>query len=271
MARSIEQLEDQVEQLEKQLLEAQKAASLGELISTTTHEFNNVLMTIMNYARMGVRHKDEPTRDKAFGKILAASERAAKITHTVLGMARNRSDEFEAVNLEQLIEETMFLLEREMSKYRISVDYDLAGVPPVRAIGNQIQQVLLNLLINARQAMQGGGSLVIRTVFDKSSGMVDLIVRDYGSGIEPEQLRTIFDAYYTTKDGPDESGKGGTGLGLNACHKIIKAHGGRIRVQSTVGKGTAFTIKLPFAKACESVSVTEIPLTELTADTQHLA
>ena len=174
-------------------------------------------------------------------------------------LARNRNEEFEKVNLENIIHETMVLLEREMQKYQISVEYDLAGVPAVRAIGNQIQQVLLNLLINARQAMQSGGRLIIRTKFDRQSGMVDLVVRDYGSGIEPDKLRKIFDAYYSTKSGPDESGKGGTGLGLHACHKIIQSHGGKIRVDSTPGKGTAFTIKLP------AVTTAEPPLPQMDA------
>ncbi len=259
MQHSVEQLEQQIQVLENRLLDAQKSASLGELVGTTTHEFNNVLMTIINYAKMGVRHKDEATRDKAFAKIMAAGERAAKITNSVLGMARNRNEEFDKVNLENIIHETMVLLEREMQKYQISVEYDLAGVPAVRAIGNQIQQVLLNLLINARQAMQSGGRLIIRTKFDRQSGMVDLVVRDYGSGIEPDKLRKIFDAYYSTKSGPDESGKGGTGLGLHACHKIIQSHGGKIRVDSTPGKGTAFTIKLP------AVTTAEPPLPQMDA------
>ena len=104
---SYEQLQQQIAQLEARLLEAQKQSAIGELVGTTTHEFNNVLMTILNYAKMGIRHKDEPTRDKALAKILTAGERAAKITNSVLAMARNRSEEMGAVNLHELIDETM--------------------------------------------------------------------------------------------------------------------------------------------------------------------
>lgn len=260
---NIEQLQEQIRQLEERLFIAQKNASLGELVGTTTHEFNNVLMTVINYARMGLRHKDEPTRDKALTKILAAGERAAKITHSVLGMARNRSDDFSAVNLEELIAETMLLMERELQKYRISVEYELGGVPPVHAIGNQIQQVFLNLLINARQAMNEGGRLVIRTLFDSESKMVDLVVRDYGCGIKSEQLQRIFEPYYSTKSGPDETGKGGTGLGLHACHKIIQAHGGKIRVESTPGAGSAFTIRLRSAKRLSDSALPAVDLSTL--------
>jgi signal transduction histidine kinase len=261
---TIGQLQEQIRALEQQLLVAQKNSSLGELVGTTTHEFNNVLMTIINYARMGLRHRDDATRDKALTKILAAGERAAKITNSVLGMARNRSQDFAVVNLEELVGETMVLLEREMQKYRVAVEYEFGGVPPVHAIGNQIQQVLLNLLVNARQAMKNGGRLVIRTTSDPESNSVELTVRDYGCGMTPEQLQRIFEPYYTTKAGPDSSGKGGTGLGLHACHQIVQAHGGRIRVESTPGRGTAFTVRLRAAKRTASA----LPAVDLAAMTE---
>jgi signal transduction histidine kinase len=245
-------LREEVAGLRQQLAHAQKLAALGELTSTTTHEFNNVLMTILNYARIGLRHKDEPTRDKALDKIMNAAQRAAKITSTILAVARNRSGAMEATDLKKIVEDTLVLLERELSKYRIAVELSLAPVPEVPAIGNQIQQVLINLLINARQAMPSGGRVIIRLTHDEAQGLVELMVRDTGSGIPAEKLPRIFDAFYTTKSGPDESGRGGTGLGLSACKEIIEAHHGRIRVESTVGKGTAFTIKLPVATSGRS-------------------
>ncbi|MDY0166513.1 MAG: ATP-binding protein [Thermoguttaceae bacterium] len=241
-------LEQQVEFLKTRLAEAQKLTALGELVSTTTHEFNNVLMTIINYAKLGMRHRDTATRDKAFDKILAAGNRAAKITNTVLGLARNRGAGMEPTDLTRLVEDALLLLEREMNKYRIRVEKQFRPIPQAMVNGNQIQQVLLNLLINARQAMSNGGRLLIKLSHDPQCDMIDLVVRDYGSGIPPEKLPRIFDAFYTTKDGPDASGKGGTGLGLSTCRDIIESHRGRIRVDSAVGKGTAFTLKLPPAK-----------------------
>ncbi len=237
--------EEQIECLRHQLIEAQKMTALGELVSTTTHEFNNVLMTIINYAKIGLRRKDEASRKNAFEKILSAGERAAKITNSVLGMARNRSASFEATDLETLIEESLVLLEREFSKYRIRVERQYGEVPRVRANGNQIQQVLLNLFINARQAMPKGGQVLIRLDYDADNEMVDIVVRDSGQGIPAEKLRRIFEPFFSTKSGPDATGKGGTGLGLASCHEIIESHRGRIRVASTLGKGTEFTIKLP--------------------------
>lgn len=243
----VEELERENAELLRQLVQAQKMTSLGELVSTTTHEFNNVLTTIINYAKIGLRNKDEATRDKSLQKILDAGERAARITHGVLGMARNRKDRFEPTRLADLVRETLMLLERELQKYRIQVECDLPEVPQVWANGNQLQQVLLNLIVNARQAMAKGGTLMIRISHDELHKTVDLLVRDTGNGIPAPQLSRIFEPFFTTKDGPDESGKGGTGLGLSACRAIIEAHHGRIRVESTVGKGTAFTIKLPVA------------------------
>ncbi len=241
----IQSTEQQLAILQQKLIQAQRLTALGELVSTTTHEFNNVLMTILNYAKMGLRHKDEATRDKAFQKVLAAAERASKITNSVLGMARNRSESFEPTDLTALIEEALVLLEREMRKYRISVETHLARVPAARAVGNQIQQVILNLLINARQAMPNGGRVMIRLEHAADHDTVDLTIRDTGCGIPADKLPRIFDSFYSTKQGPDASGKGGTGLGLSACRHIIESHRGRIRVESTVGVGTAFTIKLP--------------------------
>jgi signal transduction histidine kinase len=241
-------LEQQIEMLTEQLQQAQKLTSLGELVSTTTHEFNNVLMTIINYAKLGLRCRDDATRDKAFNKILAASEKAARITNSILGVARNRTDGLEPTDVAALIDDALVLLEREMNKYRIAVDKQLQEVPKALVNANQIQQVLLNLLINARQAMPRGGRVLVRLAHEPQDDTIVLTVRDTGAGIAPEKLRRIFDPFFSTKKGPDETGKGGTGLGLASCRNIVEAHRGRIRVQSTVGKGTAFTIKLPIAK-----------------------
>jgi len=235
--------------LKAKLVQAQRMTALGELVSTTTHEFNNVLMTILNYAKMGMRHNDKETRDKALDKIHTAGLRAAKITNSVLGMARNRSEQFELTHLPTILEQSMVLLEREMQKYRISVDMEIENdLPEISVIGNQIQQVLMNLLINARQAMPDGGRLIIGLKRNPRTNSIDLSVRDFGPGIPQAQLRKIFDPYFTTKSGPDETGKGGTGIGLSTCKNIVEAHGGKIRVESSVGQGTCFTLMLPLVQ-----------------------
>jgi signal transduction histidine kinase len=240
-------LEEQVACLKEQLFQAQKLTALGELVSTTTHEFNNVLTTIINYAKMGQRHRDDETRDKAFDKIMAAGQRAAKITNGILGFARNRPEGVEPTDMVKVVDDSLLLLEREMTKYRITVERQIQAVPLALANANQIQQVLMNLLVNARQAMQSGGTISVRLAHDAAGDTVDLTIRDNGSGIPADKLPRIFDRYFTTKSGPDASGKGGTGLGLSFCRDVIEAHHGRIRVESTVGKGTAFILKLPAA------------------------
>ncbi|TWU10629.1 Wide host range VirA protein [Allorhodopirellula heiligendammensis] len=239
--------------MKAQIRHMQSLASLGELTGTATHEFNNVLMTVINYAKLGLRNQDAASKEKALTKILEASERAAVITNTILAQARNRSDAKEPTDLVALIRDTLVLMQREMQKYRISVELDLAEhLPMISASGNQIQRLLLNLMTNARQAMGEGGTLLIRVAADATAKspqgaptQIELTVRDTGAGIPDEVLPRIFDPFFSTKAGPDETGKGGTGLGLAACKEIIDEHGGRVRVESSLGRGTAFVIRFP--------------------------
>ena len=238
-------VEHQLESLRVQLEQAQRMATIGELTSTTTHEFNNLLMTILNYAKLGLRHKDEPSRDKAFQRILDSANRATKITGSILAMARSRNGQLESTALRPIIEDTLLLLEREFRKYRIQLETKLDDVPEVLANASQIQRVLVNLLVNARQATSEGGLVRIALQSDLAADEVVLTIRDSGTGISAEVLPRIFDPYFTTKSGPDASGKGGTGIGLASCKEIIDLHQGRIRVESSVGKGTAFIIRLP--------------------------
>lgn len=245
----------QIQRLKNEMRNLQSMAALGELTGTATHEFNNVLMTIINYAKLGIRNRDDASRDKALSKILEASQRAAKITNTILAQAKNRSESFEPTCLKEVIESSMVLLEREMRKYRIAIETEIdADTPAAMASGNQIGRVLLNLLINARQAISEGGTILIRLQPSSEAGWVELTVRDSGCGIPKDSLPHIFDSFYSTKDGPDDSGKGGTGLGLAACKEIVDAHQGRIRVESTVGMGTAFIIRLPIATEAQAAA-----------------
>src|SRR5436190_12936884 len=155
-------LEERIELLEAQLAQAQRMTALGELAGTITHEFNNVLMKFIGYAQMGLRHKDQATREHSFQKIVEVGQRTKKMIASILGMARNRSDAHEPTDLGQLVEDTLLLLEREMNKYRVSVETNLQPVPKALVSGNQIQQVLINLLINARQAMPDGGRVIVK-------------------------------------------------------------------------------------------------------------
>ncbi|MBU6384544.1 MAG: ATP-binding protein [Planctomycetes bacterium] len=236
-----------IQELQERLVQCERLAAVGELTSTTTHEFNNILMTILNYAKLGLRHKDDATREKALARILDAANRGAKITSLVLGLSRSSSGSLDPVDLVAIVQDALVLLEKELQKYRIHVEKEFSSVPNILGSAGQLQRLLLNLITNARQAMKENGTLRIVVKHDAKTNSVVLTVRDNGSGIPKEVLPKIFDRFFTTKSGPDASGKGGTGLGLSACKQIIDEHKGRIRVESTVGKGTAFTIRFPAA------------------------
>lgn len=240
----IQQLEEQLRILDQQLMQSQKLSSVGALASSITHEFNNILTTVINYAKMGVRHKDAKTRDKAFDRILSAGQRAAKITTGMLAYARNSSDRYEPCELNKLLEDVLVLVQKDLQMHRIGVDENLQ--PAVWALANnsQIQQIILNLIVNARQAMKDGGRLRLVISDNAAEGWAEISIGDSGCGIPNDKLQKIFDPFYTTKTA-DAQGQGGSGIGLSLCRKIIEAHKGRIRVESEVGKGTMFTLKLP--------------------------
>jgi signal transduction histidine kinase len=234
----------ETEQLRQQLLQAQKLSSVGALASSVAHEFNNILTTIINYARLAQRAADDAARAQALEKILKGSQRAATIINSMLGFARNTSTRREPTDLVGLVEEVLILADKDLSKHRIHVDRRFDGRPRACVVPAQIEQVLLNLIINARQAMPRGGHLRLEVRENAKARTVELKVSDTGMGIPPERLRLIFEPFYTTKE-PDGDGHGGTGLGLSVCRQIVEQHQGRIRVESLVGKGSTFTLKLP--------------------------
>lgn len=245
-ASTLESLQHETEMLRTQLDQARRMAMIGELTSTTTHEFNNLLTTILNYAKLGQRHKDEPSRDKAFTRIYDAANRATKIAGSILSLARNRGGQMEPTDLKSIVEDTLLLLEREFRKYRVALEVALEdNLPQIQAMRSDLHRVLINLLVNARQATPEGGWVRVALQLEPKSRDLILSIRDCGSGIPPEILPRIFEPFFSTKSGPDASGKGGTGVGLSTCKEVIDAHGGRIRVESSVGKGTAFLIRLP--------------------------
>jgi signal transduction histidine kinase len=243
-SQKIAELTQRVAQLEEELMRAQRLSSVGALASSITHEFNNILTTVINYAKMGIRHQDEATRNKSFDRILSASQRAAKITTGMLAYARNTTNRIEPNDLKRLLEDVLVLVQKDLQMHRIGVD--LVAPDSVWALANssQIQQLLMNLIVNARQAMKENGRLRLIVRDNKAEGWAEIVVSDSGCGIPQEKLPFIFESFYTTKT-PDERGQGGTGLGLALCRRIVEAHKGRIRVESEVGKGTTFTLKLP--------------------------
>jgi signal transduction histidine kinase len=242
------QLKAQLADMQQRLVQAQKLGAVGALASSITHEFNNILTTVINYARMGVRHKQASIRDKAFDRILSSGQRAAKITTGLLSYVRNRSDRKDVLSLKQLVQDILLLIEKDLQVHRVRLETRFVGEPFASISAGQLQQVLLNLMINARQAMEPGGTLFVSVGPGSEPEIAEISIRDSGCGIPADKLQKIFDPYYTTKTA-DAQGQGGTGIGLALCKDVIDSHGGRIRVESVVGRGTMFTLKLPMLAA----------------------
>ena len=235
----------ETDQLRQQLLQAQRLSSVGALASSVAHEFNNILTTIINYAKMGLKNEgDDAARTQALERILKGSQRAATIINSMLGFARNNSHQRQVTDIARIVEEVLILCDKDLSKHHVHVETKFHGRPQAPVVAGQIEQILLNLVINARQAMPRGGRLRIELRENATAQMVEIRISDTGVGIPPEQLRLIFEPFYTTKE-PDEHGHGGNGLGLSVCRQIIEQHQGRIRVESQAGKGSTFTVKLP--------------------------
>jgi signal transduction histidine kinase len=242
------QLESQIKELQAQLMQAQKMSSVGELASSITHEFNNILMTVINYAKMGLRHKDVAIREKAFNRILTAGQRASKLTTGMLAYSRSNSEHRDEIDLGQLITEVLMLCEKDLQMNQVKLQLDVLGNPVCHINVVHFQQVLLNMIVNARQAMSDGGMLYLTIRESEDGAMGEIVVRDTGAGIPAKTLRKIFEPFFTTKKS-DANGQGGTGLGLSFCRDVIESHKGRLRVESTIGKGTTFTLRLPLAAA----------------------
>jgi signal transduction histidine kinase len=241
----------ETEQLREQLLRAQRLSSVGTLASSVAHEFNNILTTLINYAKLGLRPEcNDATKQQAFEKILKGSQRAAVIISSMLGFARNGATQREMTELIPLVEEVLVLTDKDLSKHQIKIEKRYQSRPRVAIVRGQIEQILLNLIINARQSMHHGGRLTIDVRENAKMNMAEIAICDTGVGIPPEQLRLIFEPFYTTKK-PDDDGHGGSGLGLSVCRQIIEQHQGRIRVESVVGKGSKFTVKLPLEVVAE--------------------
>jgi PAS domain S-box-containing protein len=231
--------------LETQLAQADKLSSIGLLAAGVAHEINTPLAVISSYAQMLAKQlRGDARLGPVLDKITQQSFRAAEIANGLLNFSRTSTTEFRSTDLNQVVRDTLSLLEHQFKTAQILVDLDLADeLPPIHGNPGKLQQVFLNLLLNAKDAMPGGGRLTIATLVNSH---VEAVISDSGSGIAPENLKRIYDPFFTTKNMPGD--RRGTGLGLSVSYGIIQEHAGKIHVESAVGSGTTFHLEFPLLR-----------------------
>lgn len=237
---------------QERFAQAEKLAAIGTLAAGVMHEINNPLATIGACAEsLGFRLADEPAVDGSFGAELRDAlaviqlevQRCAGIVAGLLDFSRPKSTEKVPLDIDTVVDKTLFLLKHHSRFKRLTVNAELArALPPVQGSEEQLIQVFMALLLNAMDAMDGRGTITLRTRADASLGAVVAEVVDEGVGVRSAELKKIFEPFYTTKP----PGRG-TGLGLSICYALVAEHGGRIEVDSAPGKGSVFRILLPRA------------------------
>jgi PAS domain S-box-containing protein len=229
-------------QLQQQLLTSEKLASIGLLSAGVAHEINTPLTGISSYIQMLQKRLTDTHYAQILEKVEAQTDRVARIIKNLLAFARSPSEaSFQRVDLKSSIAEILSLIDYKLKTMNIRLVLELAPVPPIYAQGERLQQVFINIILNALDAMPGGGELRIGLTAEDGTEVVR--IADTGTGIRPEHRSRIFDPFFTTKG----VGKG-TGLGLSISYAIVKEHDGRIDVQSEVGRGSTFIITLPIGR-----------------------
>jgi two-component system cell cycle sensor histidine kinase/response regulator CckA len=251
-------------ELEEQFRQVQKMEAVGQLAGGVAHDFNNLLTVIRGSSELLLTSDNLHSREsrELLHQIITTSDRAANLTRQLLVFSRKHTLQSQTISLNDLLEDLTRMLRRVISEeIRLHCEFG-PDLPPVQADPGMLEQVVMNLVVNARDAMPSGGDLIIRTSLDSRDGLfrdlgpaphtdtyVCLSIVDCGTGIPPEILPRIFEPFFTTK----EAGKG-TGLGLATVFSIVQQHRGWVNVESTVGKGTAFHVSLPATKPTSKTS-----------------
>jgi PAS domain S-box-containing protein len=235
--------------LENQLVQSEKLSSIGLLAAGVAHEVNTPLAVITSQAQMLMKQiPPEDPRGRTLDKIIKQAFRASEIVNNLLKFSRVSGSEHTELDLNKLIRETLSLVDPMLKASKISLNAQLdSDLPPVYGNSGKLQQVFMNLIMNARDAMPRGGELTLATETENSSVHVE--VSDNGVGIPADHLDKIFDPFFTTK-----STSRGTGLGLAVTYGIMREHAGKIRVESALGNGTSFFLEFPTARKTVNVS-----------------
>jgi two-component system, NtrC family, sensor kinase len=234
-------------ELEAQLSQADKLSSIGLLAAGVAHEVNTPLAVISSYTQMLSKQlQGDPQKSGLLEKITRQTFRASEIVNNLLNFSRTSGSEVGDVDVNRVIADTLALLEHQFKVAKVEVDNALAPkLKPIQGNPGRLQQVFLNLFLNAKDAMPGGGKLRVVTLNGDS---VSVSVSDTGSGIAAEHIQRIYDPFFTTKTAPREGQARGTGLGLSVTYGIIQEHAGKIRVESNPGSGTTFTLDFPLSR-----------------------
>jgi len=234
-------------ELESQLSQADKLSSIGLLAAGVAHEVNTPLAVISSYTQMLAKQlQGDPQKSGLLEKITRQTFRASEIVNNLLNFSRTSGTEFANVDINKIITDTLALLEHQFKVAKISVESELTpNISPIQGNPGRLQQVFLNLFLNAKDAMTSGGKLTVATT---NGEVVSVRVSDTGSGIAPEHIQRIYDPFFTTKTSPKEGQTRGTGLGLSVTYGIIQEHAGKIRVESNPGAGTTFALDFPLSR-----------------------
>jgi len=233
-------MERKLFETKKQLFHSEKLASIGRLAAGVAHELNNPLGAIMMYGLLALEELSEDTAPYTYlKKVASQAERCKKIVQGLLDFSRQREQKVETLDINKAVEEIFELMEIQSVFQGIEIRKELdQALPPIEGDKRQLQEVFINLALNAADAMEDGGILTIRSSFNRNR--IEIRFQDTGCGISEKEMKHIFEPFFTTK-----SDKNGTGLGLSVSHGIITNHGGDITVESELDKGTTFTIRLP--------------------------
>jgi PAS domain S-box-containing protein len=234
-------------ELEAQLTQADKLSSIGLLAAGVAHEVNTPLAVISSYSQMLAKQvRGDQRVAPVLDKIISQTFRASEIVNGLLNFSRTSGAEFTALDLNHIIEDTLKLLEHQFRASQVQLETALEhNLPPILGNSGKLQQVFLNLFLNAKDAMAAGGTLRVAT---QANGLVAVDISDTGSGIATEHMQRIYDPFFTTKTTVSEGQRRGTGLGLAVSYGIIQEHAGKIQVESQVGSGTTFHLEFPLVR-----------------------